>query len=203
MRTKPLALNFLRAVFAVAFVLWLTPAVVHAHVLPGQPHGFFHGLSHPIHGLDHVLAMIAVGLWAAQLGGRALWLVPLNFVGIMALGGILGASGVPVPFVETGIILSVVVLGLLIAGAVRLPLLAGAALVGLFALFHGHAHGAEMPATARGLLYGLGFVMVTALLHAVGIAGATMAQRLARVSVIRFAGALIVVGGVVVWLTAG
>ena len=116
-----------------------------------------------------VLAMVAVGLFAAQLGGRALWLVPLSFVSVMSLGGILGMAGIGLPFVEIAIGLSVVVLGLAVACGIHLPTAAAMALVGLFAIFHGHAHGAEMPETASGLAYGAGFALATALLHATGI----------------------------------
>ena len=124
---------------------------------------FSGGFAHPLSGWDHLLAMIAVGLWAAQLGGRARWLVPSAFVGVMALGAALGHAGLMFPGVEQGIAASVLVLGLLIATAVRLPVAAGMALVGLFAGFHGIAHGAEMPATAGGLSYGAGFILATAL----------------------------------------
>ena len=150
----------------------LFPALAQAH--PGhEGHDltwdFSAGLAHPLTGVDHILAMVAVGLWAAQLGGRARWLVPAAFVTVMALGGALGRAGVNVPSVEQGIAASVLVLGLLIAAAVRLPVAAGMALVGVFAVFHGFAHGAEMPVTAGGLIYGAGLVAATVLLHVAGI----------------------------------
>src|SRR5579883_978366 len=137
-------------------LLALVPVLASAH--PGHgTHGFASGFSHPLLGLDHILAMVAVGLWAAQLGGRSLWAVPATFVGVMSVGGMLGLLGVPLPMVEAGILASVLILGLFIATAVRLPLAASMLLVGAFALFHGHAHGTEIPATASGLTYGLGF----------------------------------------------
>ncbi len=151
-------------------LVFLLPSLAQAHPgIPGHTHGFDNGLFHPLTGLDHICAMIAVGLWAAQRGGRALWLVPLTFVSVMAFGGALGMSGIALPFVETGIVASVLILGVLIAAAVRLPLMASAAMVGLFALFHGFAHGAEMPDTASGLVYGIGFIAATAILHLCGI----------------------------------
>ena len=133
--------------------LLLAPTLAHAHTGVGDTSGFAHGFGHPLTGLDHLLAMIAVGLWAAQIGGRALWAVPLTFVSIMAVGGALGIAGVPVPFVEQGIATSVLLLGLLIAFAVRMPLGFSVPLVALFAICHGHAHGAEMVASVSGLTY--------------------------------------------------
>jgi urease accessory protein len=127
---------------------------------------------HPIGGLDHVLAMVAVGVFAFVLGGRALILVPLSFVGMMAFGFLLGANGVNLPFVELGIALSSVVIGAVAASGRSMPVAAAMSLVGLFAIFHGHAHGAEMPADATGLEYALGFMAATALLHAAGIGAA-------------------------------
>lgn len=121
-------------------------------------------------GLDHVLAMVMVGVFAFQLGGRATWLVPTTFVLVMALGGALGAAGINVPFVELGIALSVVVLGAIVALDVKAPLAAALGIVGLFAIFHGHAHGAEMPDNAAGAAYAAGFMIATALLHLTGLA---------------------------------
>jgi urease accessory protein len=138
---------------------------------------FSGGLAHPLSGADHLLAMIAVGLWAAQLGGRARWLVPLAFVGVMALGAVLGHAGLTFSGIEQGIAASVLVLGLLIARSVRLPVTVSMVLVGIFALFHGLAHGAEMPATAGGLSYGAGFIAATCLLHLIGIGLGTLAAR--------------------------
>ncbi|WP_434713978.1 HupE/UreJ family protein (plasmid) [Rhizobium sp. YTUHZ045] len=146
------------------------PAVASAHPAVGDAAGFSHGLAHPMSGLDHVLAMVMVGVVAFQLGGRAIWLLPLAFVLMMAFGGALGVAGVDLPFVETGIALSVVVLGGMVAINVRAPLAAALGMAGLFAIFHGHAHGAEMPEDAAGAAYAAGFMMATGLLHGAGLA---------------------------------
>ncbi|WP_421694348.1 HupE/UreJ family protein [Aestuariivirga sp.] len=143
--------------------------LAHAHTGAGDASGFVHGFSHPFSGLDHILAMVAVGLYAAQRGGRALWLVPLAFVGMMAVGGVLGVYGVNLPLVELGIAASVIVLGAAVAFEVRLPTAAALGLVGFFAIFHGHAHGAEMPADAAGLSFAAGFMIATAMLHGLGV----------------------------------
>ena len=181
-----------------AFLLFAS-AGAQAHVIPGDVHGFGSGLAHPLGGLDHMLAMVAVGLWAAQLGGRARWLVPASFVGVMALGGALAMAGLRVPFTETGILLSVLVLGILVAVAVRFPLTASMAIVGLFAFFHGHSHGTEMPATAVGYAYGIGFALATASLHACGVGMGMLARQSAKQPAIRFAGAAIAVAGLCLW----
>jgi urease accessory protein len=152
---------------AAAFVL--APTVAWAHAGHGDAGGLTHGFTHPITGIDHVLAMVAVGVLAAQFSGPALWLLPLSFVGVMTVGSALGMAGTQLPFAEFGVALSVIVLGLAVALPFRLRMLAGIALVGLFALFHGHAHGAEMPAAASALYYTAGFIGATALLHAAGI----------------------------------
>ena len=160
-----------------AAILVAIPGAALAH--PGHDAGgFAHGLMHPLGGLDHVLAMVAVGLYAALLGGRALWLVPATFVGVMAVGGALGATGYPLPYTEIGIALSVIVLGLAVALRASLPTLAAMALAGSFAIFHGHAHGAEMPADAAAVSYAAGFMLATALLHGAGIAVGLAAGRL-------------------------
>lgn len=190
---------------AIALALLLVPALAHAHTTGlvhmhndgGPMNGLFQGLSHPLHGLDHLLAMIAVGLWAAQMGGRSVWAVPASFVGIMALGGVLGMMGVQLPMVETGIMTSVLLLGLLIAFAVRLPLWASMSVVGFFALFHGFAHGAEMPSQSSGLLYAAGFIVATSLLHLGGIGLGVAAKNIRFASALRLAGALVILGGVV------
>lgn len=171
------------------------PAVAQAHTGVGAPHGFASGFEHPLFGLDHLLAMLAVGLWAAQIGGRALWAVPLTFVSVMAVGGALGIAGVPVPGVEQGIATSVLLLGLFIALAVRMPLAFSVPIVGLFALCHGHAHGAEMPANASGVAYAVGFMLATAALHGVGIGLGIAIQRGTQAAVLRVAGAAIAVAG--------
>ena len=151
-------------------ILALSPTLALAHTGVGDTHGFVHGFAHPIGGLDHVLAMVAVGLFAAHLGGRALVLVPASFVLSMGAGGALGMAGIKLPFVEIAIALSAVVLGAAVALRVSAPTLVAMALVGFFAVFHGYAHGAEMPAAMSGLAYGAGFMLATALLHAAGIA---------------------------------
>jgi urease accessory protein len=168
----------------------IAPQAAFAHVGVGDTSGFAHGFWHPVGGLDHVLAMVAVGMLAANLGGRALWPVPLTFVTIMGLGGALGIAQVGVPYVEIGIALSVVVLGALVALQVKWPVAAAMVLVGLFAIFHGHAHGEEMPMDASGAAYAAGFMMATALLHLAGVAlgmgvqaiGSTYWNRTAQVS---------------------
>jgi urease accessory protein len=178
----------------------LLPIVAQAHPGHGPADSFASGLNHPLHGLDHILAMVAVGLWAAQLGGRSLWLVPATFVSLMTVGGALGMMGVPVPMVETGIMVSVLVMGLLIAFAARLPLAASVALVGVFAIFHGYAHGTEIPLAASGFSYGFGFVVATAMLHACGIALGLLAKKSLAAPAIRLAGAAIMICGLCIWL---
>lgn len=172
-----------------------------AHLDPGEHGSFAAGFTHPLFGLDHVLAMVVVGLWAAMLGGRALWAVPAAFVGVMALGFLLGLADAPLPFVEPVILASVVVLGLVVALALPVPVGAGMALVGFFALFHGHAHGGEM-GEAGAFGYAAGFALATALLHAAGIAiglglGRLLAGGAGRLA-LRAAGAATMIGGI--WL---
>lgn len=179
-----------------ALAIFALPVLAQAH--PGHDGhdltwDFTSGAAHPLSGWDHLLAMIAVGLWAAQLGGRSRWLVPAAFVSVMALGAVLGHAGLALPGVEQGIAASILILGLLIAAAVRLPAPAGMALVGIFALFHGVAHGAEMPATAGGLSYGAGFIVATAGLHAVGL-GLGFALQKQR-TVARLAGGAVALAG--------
>ena len=145
--------------------------------------------------------MVAVGLWATQLGKRALWAVPTAFVALMTLGGALGMTGMHVPLVETGIALSILVLGLMITTAARLPLFGSMMLVGFFAMFHGFAHGAEMPANASSLGYCAGFAFSTALLHLGGIALGLAAGKLATTPIIRYAGAAIAVAGALIWIS--
>ncbi|MEO5807744.1 HupE/UreJ family protein [Devosia sp.] len=161
----------MRAFLALAFVV-LFPTMAFAHPDPSHALGFVHGFSHPIGGIDHILAMVAVGVFAYVLGGRALFLVPAAFVGMMVVGFLLGVGHVNVPFVELGIALSSVVIGGVAAMGRPIPVAAAMALVGVFAIFHGHAHGAEMPADAGGALYAAGFIVATALLHVAGILAA-------------------------------
>lgn len=176
-------------------------SVAQAHVGVGDVNGFHHGFMHPMSGIDHILAMVAVGLFAAHLGGRALWLVPAAFVAMMALGGALGIAGIPLPYVEIGIGLSVVVLGIAVASGLNLPTAAAMSLVGFFAIFHGHAHGAEMPQTASGLEYGAGFVVATATLHAIGVGLGLTVGRLSQAygrRILQTAGAATAVIGVAI-----
>ena len=153
--------------FLAALALAAAPA--RAHGVSGHGGDFVAGLLHPISGLDHVVAMVAVGLWGAVLGPPALWLLPVAFPIVMALGGCLGLLGVAIPGVEIGIAVSGMVLGLLVLFEIRPPLVLAAAIVSAFALFHGHAHGTELPANGNPFLYSLAFVIATGLLHLLGI----------------------------------
>lgn len=150
--------------------LLLVPSVSSAHSATGVAGGFSSGFTHPLAGPDHIVAMVAVGLLGAILGGRAMWTLPVVFPVVMALGGAMGVHGVPLRGVETGIALSGVVLGLMVAFAARPPLWVSAVIVGIFAIFHGHAHGTELPEAANPLSYAIGFVIATGLLHLAGIA---------------------------------
>jgi urease accessory protein len=186
-------MNVLASIFAL-LILGVTPAF--AHVGVGSTASFAAGVAHPLGGLDHITVMVAVGLWAALKGGRALWLWPVTFVGVMLIGGALGMAHVAVPFVEPAILASVVTLGLLVALAVDLPLAAGAAIIGVFAIFHGHAHGSEVAENIGGIEYMAGFAVATATLHLIGIGFAQMMTRNALRPAIRVAGALcVVIGG--------
>jgi urease accessory protein len=155
-----------------AFLLTAASFPAYAHVGAGSTSSFAAGLGHPLSSLDHMAVMVAVGLWAALKGGRALWAWPAAFLCVMLAGAVFGMLGVPVSFVEPGILASVVALGLLVALAVDLPVAAGVVVIGLFALLHGHAHGTEVPENANGLVYMGGFAVATALLHGAGIAAA-------------------------------
>ena len=151
-------------------ILLLVPTVADAHPQTGGIGGFESGFLHPLTGLDHIVAMVAVGLWGAYLGAPALWLLPVIFPMVMAFGGALGILGVPLPGTEIGIALSGVLLGLAVLCAARPPLWVAGTLVGIFAIFHGHAHGTELPHAANALTYAVGFVLATGLLHLSGIA---------------------------------
>ena len=140
-----------------------------AHIHKGEGVSFISGFRHPISGLDHVVAMIAVGLWGAQLGAPAIWVLPVAFPLVMAIGGMLGLVGVPLPGTEIGIAASAILLGTAVTLRLRPPLALAAVLVGFFGIFHGYAHGSELPPGANGLLYSMGFVIATGCLHAVGI----------------------------------
>jgi urease accessory protein len=145
------------------------PTIAEAHILGGEALGFVSGIEHPVSGWDHIIAMVSVGLWGAQLGRPAIWLLPLTFPLVMAVGGFLGIIGVPLPGTEIGIALSGVLLGAVVLLEWRPPLYWAAALVGVFGLYHGHAHGAELPPGEGALLYSLGFVIATGALHLTGI----------------------------------
>ena len=155
----------------------------------GVASGFLTGLLHPISGIDHVVAMVAVGMWGAQLGAPAIWLLPITFPIVMAFGGLLGLLGVPLPGVEVGIAASGILLGTAVMTERRVPLYAAAALVGFFAIFHGHAHGSELPPGQSGLMYSMGFVVATGCLHAIGIALGAVHHWLAGKVALRVAGA--------------
>ncbi len=189
--------KFMMAIAALA----LAPAA-HAHTFGAQGAGFAAGLSHPFVGLDHLLAMLAVGLWAVQLGGRAMLRVPLAFMTLMALGCALALGGLPLPAVETGVAVSVLVLGLLIALAARFPLAAGMLLAGVFALFHGYAHGQELPQAASVFLYSMGFLLATGVLHAAGAGLGILFSRGVAANWVRVMGGGIAAAGLVLWVGA-
>ncbi|TLX60714.1 protein hupE [Stutzerimonas nosocomialis] len=178
--------------------LLLSPALAFAH--PGHDHsGVMSGLAHPVFGLDHLLAMVAVGLWAAQQTGKARWALPLTFVATMLAGGLLGFAGFEMPLMETGIAGSVLALGLLVALAVRPPLAVAAGLTALFALSHGVAHGLELPDLSSPWGYAAGFVIATAALHGLGYAVARNLPQ-AAAPLVRIAGAASAIAGA--WLLA-
>jgi urease accessory protein len=188
-----------RSLLAVAAILALLAAALpgdaSAHIVKGEAVGFFSGFEHPISGLDHVIAMVAVGLWGAQLGMPAMWLLPVTFPLVMACGGFLGLIGFPLPGSEIAIALSGVCLGGAVLLELRPPLWAAGILVGIFGLFHGYAHGAELPPGQNALLYSLGFVLATGLLHATGIAiGLIHRWQWGRLA-LRGAGAFVLCGG--------
>lgn len=166
-----------------------------AHTGEGVQGGLISGFTHPLFGWDHVVAMVAVGLWGVFLGRPAIWILPIVFPLVMAFGGALGVAGLPLPAVEAGIALSGVILGLLVAFGARAPLWAAAVLVGAFAIFHGHAHGTELPDAANPYAYALGFVVATGLLHLAGIAFGTLADRPWGTYAVRAAGLVIAAVG--------
>ena len=175
--------------------LWSLAGVAMAHETAGNIGGFSSGFMHPVLGWDHVLAMVAVGLWGAFLGGTALWVLPVVFPFVMTIGGALGIAGVPLPAVETGIAVSALVLGCMVLGAVRPPLWLAAGIVGIFAIFPGHAHGTELPGAVSPLAYSLGFVVATGLLHLCGIAFGYLIRWPAGRIAVRCGGALVALGG--------
>ncbi len=181
-------------VSAIALCVIAPAALAHPGHLAGS--GFTTGLIHPFTGLDHLLAMTAVGMWAAQRGGRALYAVPASFVAMMAVGGIAGAAGLPLPLVEPGILGSLVVFGLLIALNARLPLAAGMTIVGAFAMFHGYAHAVEMPNGASLAVFGSGMLLGTLALQAIGIGIGRLSRTQIYANALRISGGLIAAVGV-------
>ncbi|HTS46762.1 MAG TPA: HupE/UreJ family protein [Bryobacteraceae bacterium] len=175
--------------------LLLYAQAAQAHVNKGEAAGFLSGLKHPISGLDHVVAMIAVGLWGAQLGAPAIWVLPVAFPMVMACGGMLGLLGVPLPGIEIGIAASAILLGAAVMMELRPPIALAAVLVGFFAIFHGYAHGSELPAGQSGLLYSIGFVMATGCLHGVGISIGLVHRWSWGQRALRMAGAAIALAG--------
>lgn len=191
-----------RILLTLALSIFASPAF--AHLDPDQHGSFAAGFSHPLFGADHILAMVAVGLWAALLGGAALWQAPSAFVGAMAIGFAAALVGMPLPFVEPMILASVIVIGLFAAFALQVPVAAGMAILAVFAFFHGHAHGGEL-GTAGAMSFAIGFVIATALLHAAGVLFCLWITRIAGKpagrAVARAAGALTALAGV--WLAVG
>lgn len=177
--------------------LLIAPAFAFAHVGQGDVSGgFLAGLEHPVRGLDHVVAMVAVGIWGAQLRSPAIWVLPVTFPLVMSFGGILGGLGVPIPGIEIGIAASAIVLGAMVAFAARPPLWIAGVIVGVFAIFHGYAHGAELPQSANPIFYAMGFVMVTGSLHILGILIGLINRWRAGEKCLRTGGVLIALCGV-------
>ncbi len=183
---------FFSIVIAVAYST--VPSLAHSG--EGYGGGFIAGFTHPILGWDHVAAMVAVGLWGAFLGSPAIWILPVVFPLVMAFGAVAGIIGIPVPAVEVGIALSAVVLGLMILLAARLPIWIAVIIVGAFAIFHGYAHGTELPANANAFAYAVGFVISTGLMHMIGIGFGLLVKWPAGRIAVRGAGGLISLAGV-------
>lgn len=204
-RFKKLVLNFghsnLFRVSSFGFLFFFcslifAPVPASAHIQQGAAAGFLTGFLHPISGLDHVLAMVAVGLWGAQLGAPSIWVLPVAFPLVMAMGGMLGLMGVPLPGIEYGIAASAILLGAAVLFEVRVSLFVTALLVGVFAIFHGHAHGTELPPGQSALLYSMGFVIATGCLHALGIGIGAVHRWTWGQKLLRAAGAVVAVGGI-------
>jgi len=188
--------NSIRHVVALAALLAF-PMIASAHIGQGDiGGGFISGIAHPVFGLDHVVAMVAVGIWGAQLGAPAIWALPVTFPLVMAFGGVLGGLGIPIPGIEIGIAVSAIVLGGMILFAARPPLWVAAVLVGIFAIFHGYAHGAELPDSANAIAYAVGFVVATGTLHALGILIGVANRWRRGAQALRAGGALIAAVGV-------
>lgn len=191
-----MSFNRPRHILGLALLVLALPGTANAHVLAGEGGGFLHGFEHPLSGLDHILAMFCVGLWGAQMGGRSVWSLPIAFPLIMVIGGMMGIAGVPLPAVESGIALSIIVLGAAIAFLWRPPEWLAVLVIGAFAIFHGYAHGAELPTAADPADYALGFVVATGLIHLAGIAVGLGFQRFHGGQLARALGGLIGLGGV-------
>jgi urease accessory protein len=175
------------AMAALFYFIFVNPAL--AHTGTGATFGFTSGFLHPVTGADHLVAVVAVGLWGAQLGNPAIWILPITFPLVMAIGGVIGVSGLEIPFTEGVVGFSGVALGLVVAARIRPPLWAAALLVGLFAIFHGYAHGKELPDAADPIGYGVGFVTATGLLHLCGILIGTLLRWPAGERFVRACGA--------------
>jgi urease accessory protein len=184
-----------RSIAAIALLTVFWAPCAFGHVLQSEAYGFVTGFLHPISGADHVLAMVAVGLWGAQLGAPAIWVLPVAFPLVMASGAMLGFLGVPIPGVEYGIAASAIVLGTAVAFEVRPALVIAAVVVGCFAIFHGHAHGTELPTGQSALLYSMGFVVATGCLHAMGIGIGTVHRFAFGQQLLRGAGSVVAAGG--------
>lgn len=176
-------------------------AAAHAHTGAEEANGFVAGVLHPLTGFDHLLAMVAVGIWGATLGRPLIWALPVAFPMLMVVGGILGITGVPLPYIESGIAVSVVVLGLAIAAAWRAPVAVAVAIVAAFGVFHGYAHGAELPGAASPAAYVAGFVLCTGALHLAGVAIGLLKALPKGEQVLRASGGLIAMAGL--WIFAG
>jgi urease accessory protein len=183
-----------------ATLLLAFPALVQAHPVAGDPQGFHHGFVHPLTGLDHLLAMLAIGVWAAQQGGRAVWLIPATFIGFAAVGGAAGMLGGALPGAELVIALSVLVLGLLVASSARLNPGIGLLVAAGFAVFHGYAHGREMPIGVSSVAYGSGFIVATISLHAAGLLTGFGLNLAGRPALLRYAGAAMAVSSLLFFL---
>lgn len=194
-RTRHRGLSGAVALIVVACVL--LPQLAFAHIGQGDVGGgFLAGVRHPVSGLDHIVAMVAVGIWGSQLGKPAIWILPVTFPLVMAFGGALGVLGIPFFNIEVGIALSAIVLGAMVALALRLPLWVAGVIVAFFALCHGYAHGAELPDTANAIAYALGFVLATGTLHVFGIVIGTLGRWPAGAAALRGVGVVIAACGV-------
>jgi urease accessory protein len=187
--------SLLTLALAAVFVAGL-PAIAEAHITQDSAGGFVHGFLHPLSGADHLLAMFSVGLWGAQMGGRSVWSLPITFPLIMVIGGVLGIAGVPIPGVEIGIALSILVLGAAIAFSWKPQEWVALAIISVFAICHGYAHGAELPIASDPADYAIGFVVATGMIHILGILVGLYAGRLYNGKLARILGAMIAPGGV-------